>query len=89
LIGIVDAALQEQVPSTAPVGVLISMSSPYLRWCMHLLVLSAMLLGSWLLSNAFALVLLPKVLSPQQLERWCHNRPYTPYVIAGQVYEGF
>lgn len=87
--GLVDVALQAQgVCLSGPFGALLSMASGYLRWSMHLLVLSAMLFGSWLLSNGFALVLLPRILSPQQLERWCPNRPYPPYLIAGQVYEG-
>jgi hypothetical protein len=52
------------------------------------LMLVVMLIISWLLSNAFALVLLPKVLSTCQLDRWCPNRPHVPFVDAGLPYEG-
>jgi len=66
----------------------LSSSNAVVRWCVHVLVLVVLLVGCWLVSNAVALVLLPRVLSSQQLGRWCPNRPYAPYVIAGQVYDG-
>lgn len=70
------------------VNLVLDSPSAFMRWCAHVLVLAAMLVGSWAVSNAIVLGLLPKVLSRQQLERWCPNRPFTPYVIAGQIYEG-
>jgi hypothetical protein len=42
----------------------------------------------WLVANGVALLLLPRLLDSRQLQRWCPNRPYTPYVIAGELYEG-
>jgi len=66
----------------------VNMDNSCMRWCVHVLVLVVLLAGCWLVSNAVALVLLPRVLSSQQLDRWCPNRPYAPYVIAGQVYDG-
>lgn len=59
-----------------------------IRWCAHLSVLFVLALLCWLVSNGVALVLLPKLLDSRQLQRWCPNRPYTPYLIAGDVYEG-
>lgn len=86
----VDAALDAtQLPLAGALGPLLKIASAFLRWCMHLLVLGAMLVGTWLLANGLALVVLPRVLSRQQLEHWCPNRPYPPYLIAGQIYEGF
>jgi hypothetical protein len=58
------------------------------RWAVHLLLLLSMLLLCWSVSNAFALQLLPKVLSSQQLDLWCPNKPRLPFVMAGQVYTG-
>jgi hypothetical protein len=58
------------------------------RWAVHLLLLLSMLLVCWSLANAFALQLLPKMLSSQQLDFWCPNKPRLPFVMAGQVYTG-
>jgi hypothetical protein len=58
------------------------------RWAVHLLLLFSMLLLCWLLANAFALQLLPRVFDGQQLDFWCPNRPRLPFVMAGQVYMG-
>jgi Flp pilus assembly protein TadB len=58
------------------------------RWAVHLLLLLSMLLLCWLLANAFALQLLPKMLNSQQLDLWCPNKPRLPFVMAGQVYTG-
>lgn len=58
------------------------------RWATHLGVLLLMLVLCWLVSNGVALVVLPRLLSPWQLQRWCPNRPLVPYVIAGEVYHG-
>jgi hypothetical protein len=59
-----------------------------IRWGTHLAVLLSMLVLCWLVSNGLALVVLPRLLSPWQLQRWCPNRPLIPYVIAGDVYHG-
>jgi hypothetical protein len=66
----------------------LDLPSAYMRWCVHVMLLMAMLVGSWIVSNAIVLEVLPRLLSRRQLYRWCPNRPVTPYVIAGQVYEG-
>jgi hypothetical protein len=58
------------------------------RWAVHLLLLLSMLLVCWSLANAFALQLLPKMLSSKQLDFWCPNKPRLPFVMAGQVYTG-
>jgi hypothetical protein len=59
-----------------------------LRWLVHLLALCSLFLLCWLAANAFALLLLPRVLSRRQLAFFCPNRPYAPYLIAGEVYCG-
>jgi hypothetical protein len=69
-------------------GVTSTNGAPVVRWCLHALVLACLLVACWLLANAFALVLLPHVLSSRQLQRWCPNKPLAPFVIAGEVYEG-
>jgi hypothetical protein len=66
----------------------LNLPSAYMRWCVHVVLLTTMLICSWAVSNTLMLGLLPRLLSRQQLDRWCPNRPFTPYVIAGQVYEG-
>jgi hypothetical protein len=58
------------------------------RWCAHLSVMFVLALLCWLVANGVALLLLPRLLDSRQLQRWCPNRPYTPYVIAGELYEG-
>jgi hypothetical protein len=65
-----------------------SIHSAFMRWCFHFLMVVVMLIVSWLISNAIALVLLPKVLSARQLNRWCPNQPYVPFLDAGLIYEG-
>lgn len=67
---------------------LLALPSPLMRWLVHALALVVMLVLSWVICNAVVLSLLPRVLTQQQLSLWCPNRPYPPYVIAGQVYEG-
>jgi hypothetical protein len=69
-------------------GSLSSIPNGIARWAVHLLLLLSMLLLCWSLSNLFALQLLPKLLSSQQLDLWCPNKPRPPFVMAGQVYTG-
>jgi hypothetical protein len=84
-----DTAQQElTAPATHLLPQLLALPSPLMRWLVHALVLVVMLVFSWLVCNALVLSLLPRVLTQQQLSLWCPNRPYPPYVIAGQVYEG-
>lgn len=54
---------------------------------MHMAALAAVFLMCDLAANFVALVLLPKMLSSLQLQLWCPAQPYTPYKIAGEVYE--
>jgi hypothetical protein len=54
---------------------------------LHITVLLLSLLVSWQGSAAVVHLLLPKLLSPQQLNAWCPNRPVVPYVSAGVTYE--
>ncbi|KAF8062033.1 hypothetical protein HT031_004293 [Scenedesmus sp. PABB004] len=61
-------------------------SSVLVAWSVHALMLLAMFLLSWLCATVLALEVLPRVLSPAALDRWCPNRPLTPFVIAGQVH---
>lgn len=86
-----EAVAEEQLAASAQLPSfleLVTSSNPLVRWCTHLVVLVAMTMACWLVANGFALVLLPRVLNSQQLNRWCPNRPYTPYSIAGEVYQG-
>jgi hypothetical protein len=56
-------------------------------WAVHILAVVGMLLLCWVVSEVVALVLLPKLLSSEQLAHWCPNRPRVPFRIAGEVYE--
>eukprot|EP00775_Hariotina_reticulata_P010185 gene10185-10345_t len=53
----------------------------------HMAALAAVFLLCNLAANFVALVLLPRMLSSLQLQLWCPAQPYTPYRIAGEVYE--
>lgn len=78
-----DAALQRQLARVRSSSAAVDAAA---GWAVHLLLLLAMLLGCWLLANAVALNLLPRVISSQQLARWCPNKPHVPYRIAGHTY---
>lgn len=67
---------------------LVTSSTALVRWGTHMVVLLVLFVLCWLVSNGFALVVLPRVLSSKELYRWCPNRPFAPYVIAGEIYEG-
>lgn len=67
---------------------LVTSSNVLVRWGTHLVVLLMLMVLCWLVAVGFALSVLPRVLSSHELDRWCPNRPFTPYVIAGEVYEG-
>jgi hypothetical protein len=67
---------------------LVTSSNLLMRWGTHVVVLLILMVVCWLVANGFALSVLPRVLGSHQLDRWCPNRPLTPYVIAGEVYEG-
>jgi hypothetical protein len=67
---------------------LVTSSYLLVRWGTHLVVLLMLMVVCWLVANGFALIVLPRVLGSHELNRWCPNRPLTPYVIAGEVYEG-
>jgi uncharacterized iron-regulated membrane protein len=56
-------------------------------WAVHIVAVVGLLLLCWVLSEAVALVLLPKLLNSQQLAYWCPNRPRAPFNIAGEVYD--
>jgi hypothetical protein len=80
-----DWAVGKQLPTLSG---LVLHPNLCIRWCVHLSMLFVLALLCWLVANGVALVLLPKLLDSRELQRWCPNRPYTPYLIAGEVYEG-
>jgi hypothetical protein len=56
-------------------------------WAVHIVAVVGMLLLCWVVSEVVALVLLPKLLSSEQLANWCPNSPRVPFRIAGEVYD--
>jgi hypothetical protein len=56
-------------------------------WAVHILAVAGMLLLCWVLSEVVALLLLPKLLSSEQLAYWCPNKPLIPFKIAVEVYD--